>query len=170
MSELSFDDYFTKPGNKLITDWESPELYRYSDVENDLIQLKAGKPVEILSNSRESDALKIPVKLIKPRPYVVVEGFLIFHSQAASTIFDIRFFIDTPQEDIIKRRLERRIGTDRWDSEVYIRGPLINGYKNYVLPQREKADEIIDGSLSLDEVADTILARILNYSDEVARV
>lgn len=168
MSELSFDDYFTKPQDQTITDWESPSLYRYNDFERDLAALKGGQAVQISSNSRESDALGLSTKLIEPKKYIFVEGFLIFYSKSARASFDVKYFIDTPMREIIRRRLARRLGSDRWDSENYIKGPLVEAYATHVLPQRAFAHDILDGFLEIKAISERILSHVQKYFHETA--
>jgi uridine kinase len=163
MATLSFDEYFVgtaKLEGKEIDDWESPSLYNYQDFIADLKQLKAGKPITITPNSRESSKAGIRQLAISPHRYTIVEGFLIFHSPEARELFNKRIFIELPEDEIIRRRLARAEGTSRWDSPDYINNRLIPGHKRYVEPQKESADLIVDGLQSPHKIADQIIAFI----------
>ena len=128
---VCFDDYYIR-SCELTTknSWESPRHYRYEDFVTDLKKLQQSK-----------------AKLI------VVEGFLIFHSQAARELFDYIIYLDLSEDKMIERRLQRRREGDTVES---ILADFIAGQRKYVYPQKEYADLIISGELSAQEQIEQI--------------
>lgn len=156
---ISFDDYFVGTQalkGRGIEDWESPRLYHMDRFVDDLAGLKAGHGVNIACRSRESVARGIISRVIEPKPLVIVEGFLIFHEPAARALFDRKFFVDLPEDEIVRRRLARIQGTSGWDDPTYIADKLLPGHRNLVVPQQNYADTILDGMLTTTQLADQV--------------
>ncbi len=156
---ISFDDYFVGTQaleGLVVDDWESPTLYHMDRFVEDLTSLKAGRSVRIACRSRESVARGISERVVEPKLFIIVEGFLIFHEPAVRPLFDRKFFTDLPEDEIIRRRLARIQGTSGWDDQGYITEKLIPGHRRLVLPQRELADVVLDGTLTTSLLADRV--------------
>src|SRR5579859_3779753 len=137
-----FDDMFVGRAalaGRTVTDWEDPNLYRWGDFVSHARDLKAGRAVTIIANSRESKAAGINTRRIEPRPIVVVAGFLVLYDPEVTKMFDITIYLDVPEDEIIRRRLARANPDSPWDSTEYINGALIPGHRRVVVPQRELA-------------------------------
>lgn len=80
-------------------------------------------------------------------------GFLALHDEPTRALCDQRLFIDLPEEEIMRRRTERADPNSPWDTPEYINEELIPGHRQYVEPQREYADHIVDGMLDPDQLA-----------------
>ena len=163
---LSFDEYFvgmTKLKNRKINDWENPDLYRYSDYEEDLSKLKAGITINVKCHSRESAEKGIKSIKIIPKGIVIIEGFLIAITTKARKQFDSLIFLDIPEQEMIKRRVARIKTNQGWDSVEYIHNKLIPGFKKYVLPQKRYADLIMDGM----SPTDTLMRDLIAFVDPI---
>ncbi len=157
---LSFDDYFV--GLEMlrgiqVDDWESPTLYDWQRFISDLKRLRVGNSIMIGCNSRESVEKGVRSKLIIPRRFTLVEGFLIFHDPEARKCFDKRIFVDISEEELIRRRLSRIKGSEGWDDPEYIKNKLIPGHKRYVLPQKEHGQLVIDGTQPIEWLVDQVI-------------
>ncbi len=161
---LHFDDFFIgkeKLVGKDVKNWESPELYRLSDYENTLKELKQNRSVEIEANSRESRYEGIKTRIIKPSEYVIVEGFLTFYIESSRKYFDKKIYLDIPEEEIIRRRYERMKNGGGQYSNEYIRKTLIEEHIKNVLPQKNYADLIVDATKPPEDMVSEILSFIL---------
>lgn len=167
---FSFDDMFVGMAavvGKGITDWGSPYLYRWNDFLSCLRELKAGRPVTILAN--ESRERKTPEKLyIQPCPSVVVYGFLALHSPEVRKLFDTTIYLDLPEAEIIRRRLDRALPDDPWDGVDYVTGGLIAGHRRYVVPQRAFAEHILDATVPPEQVASEVEVIIRGQLQEIS--
>ena len=132
---INFDDYYIHTAD-LETEkvsWESPEHFRYEDFVRDIKALK-------------TNAHKL----------IIVEGFLIFYDKEIRDFYAIKYYIDLPETEIIRRRISRNRGTES-DTTRYINTELIPGQKRYVYPQREFADIVLDGQKPVNENIKVIL-------------
>lgn len=169
---LSFDEYDLYPSGSLalketlkkgsIANWEDPSLFDYERYLEDLQKLRKGQPVTLLSRSRESQAEEIKTKTIQPDKYTVVEGVFTYSDSRAVDIFDRRFYIDIPVDEMVKRRLARtpERSTDPWDNSSYIRVDMVAGTEYYVKPQKAKAHVVLDGLQSPVKLADQVINEI----------
>jgi uridine kinase len=154
-----FDDMFvgrSALGDRVITDWEDPDLYRWDDFVDHVRNLKLGRVVTIVAKSRESKAAGIDQRVIEPRPTVLVVGFLALHHPEINDLYDTKIYLDLSEEEIVRRRKGRANPESPWDSDAYINSMLIPGHRRVVLPQRELADYTIDASLPPEQVVDEI--------------
>jgi uridine kinase len=153
---FSFDDMYVGHAalkGKEITDWESPDLYRWDDFFDHLRDLKAGRSVTIVAN--ESPERRTPeIVEVQTRPVVAVLGFLTLHDPKIRSLFDATVYLDVPESEIIRRRLDRATFDDPWNSVEYVTGDLIAGHRRVVLPQRELAEHVLDATLPPDRIAD----------------
>lgn len=157
-SLIMFDDYFIDPGNVNLDkiDWESIERYDIKKLRNDLAQLRSGETVVYAPNSRESSEAGIQSKIVESKPLIIAEGFLLFADPDVRNHLNLMIFLDIPEEEIVRRRLNRKIGDSPWDSEDYIYGGLLKGHRDYILPTKLFAHHVIDAT----KPEDTIVAQI----------
>jgi phosphoribulokinase len=113
-------------------------------LEQHLVHLQAGEPI-LKPVYRHTDGTFQPPDYIEPRLFTIVEGLLGFHTPAMRDLYDVRVYMDPPEDlrrrwkvqrdcsrrgyttDEVLEELDRREG----DAEAYIR------------PQRRDADIVI---------------------------
>lgn len=168
LSILPFDDLFVgREGleNTIISDWESPALYRWDDAVRHLRDLKKRNGTVVSARSRESKKAGIASRFIEPRPIVLFSGFLALHDERIRKMLDLKIFLDLDDEQIISRRLARADSVKPWDSPEYIKSTLIHGHHRVVLPQREYADRVFDASIEPEPLAREVARAINETSD-----
>lgn len=163
---LSFDEYDLFPSGseamdrerveRTITNWEDPALFDIEQFVHDLGKLAQGQSVQLATRSRESMARDEQERVLDTSTLNIVEGIFVLHDPRARALFDLSIFIDIPPEVMIVRRMARERGSDPWDKESYIRGAMVTGTEQYVLPQRQHADLILDGLFPTATLADTV--------------
>ncbi len=160
-TRVDFDDYFLgteRLKGQTITDWENPALYRYSDYIRDLRSLKNGQSIEIECHSRKSVAEGVLSKVIVPKRWIVVSGFLCLFEEEAAQIFDRTVYLDLSEEEMINRRLARTSGLEGWNDQEYIQSGLSPGHRKYVLPQKHITGILVlDGTLPTQQLAQSVL-------------
>ncbi len=113
---------------------------------DDMIRLKAGKPVtapvySFIHHGREPDGEAIPAA-----PVVIVEGTHVLCTPALADLFDIRVFVDTPADiRFIRRLLRDQAERGRTASSVidqYLK-TVRPGHELLTEPSRTRADFII---------------------------
>lgn len=173
MTVVNFDDYDRLyPGSKAIEEetahptiinWEDPKLFNYQKFLSDMRRLKNGLSISMLPYSRENDAKKSGVRTVIPSEFTVVEGIFVLHYPAARLLFDLKYYVDIPEDVMIERRLKRSIGsTNPCDQPEYITGPMLDGTRKFVVPQKQYADKVLDGTRPIPELAEQILVDFSN--------
>lgn len=168
----SFDEYDLYPSGseamerelieRKITNWEDPNLFDQDAYIKDLERIKWGLPVVLQTRSRESLARRERKRVITPSDLNIVEGVFIYHDPRARELFDTKFFIDIPIDEMVTRRLARTSpdSIDPWDDKEYIQREMVKGTELYVMPQRKYADVILDGLLPTSDLADIVVAEL----------
>jgi uridine kinase len=167
-----FDDMFvgrSALGDKVITNWEDPELYRWDDFISHVRDLKMGRATTIIAKSRESKAAGIDQRHIESRPVVLVVGFLALHNPGINDLYDTKLYLELSEDEIVRRRKERANSESPWDTDEYINGMLIPGHRRVVVPQRDLADHIVDASLPPEKVVDEV-AKIIELATKESSV
>ncbi len=111
-----------------------------------LRSLRAGSRTEIpvydfVTHSRAPSGL-----LVEPRPIILVDGILIFHSEEVRSLFDERVFFDTPEEIRYQRRLERDV-KERGRKPEGVRAQFLGQVKpmhdQFVEPSKRFASRVV---------------------------
>lgn len=89
--------------------FDHPDSIDFELLAEKLGEIKKGRDVEIpiydfVTHKRKSETLSIP-----PKPMIIVDGILIFHSLKVREIFSDLIFFETPEELRYQRRLERDV-------------------------------------------------------------
>lgn len=167
---LSFDEYDLYPvgseamerelAEPKISNWEDPSLFDVEQFVADLGRIVGGKSFTLQTRSRESLAVGEQERVFVPAKTNIVEGVFVLHDTRARALFDLSLFIDIPLDVMVERRLAtlRPLSSSNpWDNPEYVRGPMVEGTKRFVLPQREEADVILDGLRPTVELADQVM-------------
>ena len=89
--------------------FDDPSALDLDRLASDLLELKAGKTVNLpiydFTCHRRLDA----ERTITPTPVIFVEGLFVFATSALRSVFDLRFFVDVPEHERLRRRILRDI-------------------------------------------------------------
>jgi uridine kinase len=168
LAVVNFDDYdrfYTGSSemdaeldNPTITNWEDPKLFNYQKFIRDLGKLKNGLSIILDPYSRENQKPNTTVRKLSPTEFTIVEGIFVLHYPAARLLFDLKYYVDIPEETMVKRRISRYSGGKMpWDQLDYIKGPMIEGTRKYVAPQKKVADKVLDGTKPSIEIAEQVI-------------
>jgi uridine kinase len=149
ISVLPFDDMTLElddPAEIGADSWEHPECYRWEDYRRHLIELKLGQTTVVHVNRWETEITGKHERPIEARSVVVSVGFLALYDEIARGLFDLKLYLDIPEDEVIKRRSEvERMLHPAIDPMPYIMDHILPASREYVIPQREHADFVIDG-------------------------
>ena len=137
-----------------------------------LIELQAGRPVEIpvydfKTHNRRAETLRV-----EPQPVILVEGILIFADKRLRDLMDVKIYVDTDADLRLLRRLQRDI-EERGRSI----GSVIDQYLStvrpmhleFVEPSKRYADVIIPEG-GFNEVAiDMVASRLRALTGDLTR-
>lgn len=125
--------------------WESPASIRWDRLIYSIKKLKNGKSTHIPSKGWT----EVFDQLIEPKEIVIVEGYLIFTNKELINLFDKKIWVDVLDINILYRRTKR---DGNLEGMKYIMEKVIPISKRYEEIQRKRADIIIDGNKTKDEI------------------
>lgn len=133
-------------------DFRSAVNFDHPDaLDNDLLVkhirlLKNGQAVELPLYDFRTHTRQAETRRIEPKPIVIVEGILIFADARLRSEFDIRIFVDTPDDIRFIRRLQRDVADRGRTVESVIEQYLSTVrpmHMEFVEPSKRDADIII---------------------------
>lgn len=108
------DDYYHDLSHRFDFDggsvnFDHPDSLDFELLFRNLKDLKSGRPIEKPQYDFTTHQRRSKSVLISPRPWILVDGILIFHPQKLRELFDLMLFFDTPETVRFQRRLERDV-------------------------------------------------------------
>ncbi|NDJ35039.1 MAG: uridine kinase [Chloroflexi bacterium] len=126
-------------------------------------RLQAGHPIEMPVYDFATHTRTDSVQIVQSKRVILVEGILIFAEETLRPLFDIRIFVDTPDDVRLIRRLRRDVRERGRSYESVINQWLETVrpmHQEFVEPSRRYAHVIIPEG-GLNEVAmDMVIARV----------
>ena len=152
---IQLDDYF-KPSDEIPMleehkNWDHPDALYFNKLAKDLSKLSQGKPVVInTKNERLNPEYKKTGKRIavtfKPKPIMLVEGYLVFFDERIRKFFTTSLWLDVDH----KTRWSRRV---HFKYPAYEEKVLLPMHNQFAEPTKQYAERIIDVSgLSKEQV------------------
>lgn len=128
------------------TNYDHPNSMDHDLLQQHLSQLKQGQSIEAPSydfsiHTRSPDTLTL-----RPTPIIIIEGIMLFSHKSLRDTLDLKFFVDTPLDICLLRRIQRDIIERGRHIESVIeqyRNTVRPGYINFIQPTKEYADVII---------------------------
>lgn len=144
------DDYFKRkqevPLLEGFTNWDHPDAVNFERIFKDLILLKNGQSVTILTKSelynpdyRQSLNNKIEY-CIEPKPIIILEGYLALWDKEVRDLLDHKVYLDIPIEESVMRRSANKFLLD----QEYFLKVLLPMHRAYVEQTKKYADMVID--------------------------
>ncbi len=114
IAHLAHDSYYREiariprtPGGRL--NYDHPDSLETSLMVEHIRQLQRWEPVEQPIYDFTTDRRLPETMTVAPQPIILVEGILLFVEPELRELFDIRIFVDTPDDIRLIRRLKRDI-------------------------------------------------------------
>ena len=170
---IQLDDYF-KPEAEVpklegMTNWDHPNALSLAKLARDLFELAEGNPVvintknELLNPAYKRTKKRIPVEF-RPKPVMLVEGFLVLWDERIRRFFATAIWLDI-DHDV------------RWARRVHFKYPeyeekvLIPMHQRYVEPTKQYATHVIDiANKSKEEIlaeVENIISRHFDFQSVV---
>ena len=143
--------------------FDHPDAIDFDLLAARLQELKAGRPSAIpiydfVTHKRRAETL-----LVQPKPVILVDGILIFHSQAVRGLFDDLVYFDTPEDLRFQRRLERDV-KERGRTPEGVRSQFFKQVKpmhdRFVEPSKDFALTLVRDAGELGAVLDAFLLKL----------
>lgn len=165
-SVLALDSYYHAQADlsleeRALLNYDHPDALDWPLLESHVRMLLRGEPAETPvylfdQHTRASEAL-----LVEPGGIVLVEGILALHHQGIRDLAGVRVFVETPEQECLRRRLDRDI-RDRGRTEESVleqyRTSVHPMALEYVLPSRAHADVIVSGQQPLERSVEEVLS------------
>ena len=141
------DDYhaFDRDARKNMTITPlNPECNYLEIMEQHLALLAAGEPILKPVYNHHAGTLDAP-ELVAPMEIVIIEGLLAFHTRAMRDCFDVKVYLDPPEDMRGRWKVERDCSKRGYESEEVLR-QLVEREPDsaaYIRPQREAADIVV---------------------------
>jgi uridine kinase len=128
-----------------------------------LDELRHNRPIEVpiydfATHKRRKDTVRAT-----PKPFVVVDGILIYVEAAVRERMDYRIFIQTAEDVRFERRLRRDV-VERGRTEDGVRAQIAAQVKpmhdEFVEPTAELSDAIISGEKSFAPLVDLVIQKL----------
>lgn len=163
VGRLKLDDFFCDIDDLDFIDgyqnWDDPKNIQWEPLIEAARKLKEDELCEVPHYDRAQDKC-VGTKCILPKQIILVDGFLTLHHPELRNLFDTSFFFQLDEVNQIFRRKERQ----PWVEDGYIEHILLPNARKYVMPSSAHAHEVIDASLSKDDVFKLIESKIKQYS------
>jgi uridine kinase len=146
-------------------DWRNfdhPDSYERDLLLKHLFELKAGHAIEAPVYDFRAHTRR-GYRTVGPGCVVIVEGILIFADEELRNSFDLRLFIDVPEDIRLLRRIERD-QRERGRTFDSVRSQYLDtvrpGHERYIAPARAHAHLVINGTEEFTPVVDLLAAWI----------
>ncbi len=128
------------------TNYDHPESMDHALLLQHLNQLKDGKAIEVPEYDYAAHNRSSSTRRVEPAKVIIFEGILLFVNPEIREAFDLRFYMDTPLDICLTRRLQRDIVSRGRDMDSVISqymGTVRPMFLQFIEPSRQHADLII---------------------------
>jgi uridine kinase len=146
---ISQDDYYfglPEGTDASQYNFDEPSALDLDRLARDLMDLKAGKTVNMPIYDFTCHRRSNTMRTVTPTPLIFVEGLFVFATPALREVFDLRFFVDVPEVERLRRRILRDV-QERGRSEPDIREQWVLQvepmYLKHTHPTRVGADFVL---------------------------
>lgn len=143
--------------------FDHPDSIDFSRLAECLSDLSRGKETQIPIYDFATHSRKKEQITIFPKPIIIVDGILIFHSPQVRELFHERIFFDTAEDIRFSRRLERDV-KERGRSPEGIKNQFIKQVKpmhdTFVEPSKKYAHRIAHDSTDFEATLSDVIQRL----------
>ncbi|TNN21136.1 Uridine-cytidine kinase-like 1 [Schistosoma japonicum] len=153
VSLISLDSYYKDltPEQKLQAiachyNFDHPSAFDFDLLESHLCRLREGKTIEVPEYDFKTHSRTSKTNTVYGANIIIIEGILVFYSQAVSKLMDLKVFVDTDADERLARRLRRDI-SERGRELNSVLGQYMRfvkpSYEQFIAPSMAQADIII---------------------------
>ncbi|MCL6271882.1 uridine kinase [Sansalvadorimonas sp. 2012CJ34-2] len=128
------------------TNYDHPESMDHDLLLEHLKMLKNGESIEVPEYDYSDHNRTKNTRHVEPAKVIIFEGILLFVNPAIREAFDLRFYMDTPLDICLTRRLQRDIVSRGRDMDSVISQYMATVrpmFMQFIEPSRQHADLII---------------------------
>ena len=170
---ISEDSYYKdqshmKMEERVRTNYDHPESMDHDLMLEHMRLLKDGQGVNVPMYDYSEHNRKSETRRIEPARVIIIEGILLFTNPEIREEFDLRFFMDTPLDICLIRRMKRDILSRGRDVDSVIKQYLETVrpmFLQFIEPSRQHADLIIPHGGKNRIAIDLIKTKVLDLID-----
>ncbi|KAH8874408.1 Uridine-cytidine kinase-like 1 [Schistosoma japonicum] len=126
--------------------FDHPSAFDFDLLESHLCRLREGKTIEVPEYDFKTHSRTSKTNTVYGANIIIIEGILVFYSQAVSKLMDLKVFVDTDADERLARRLRRDI-SERGRELNSVLGQYMRfvkpSYEQFIAPSMAQADIII---------------------------
>jgi uridine kinase len=153
------------PAERAHINFDEPDALEHDLLVRDLDALRAGRPTEAPQYDFATHTRRRETRRLEPRPIVVVEGILLFAVPEVRDRFDLRLYVDTPDDVRLLRRIKRDLLDRDRDIEAiesqYL-ATVRDMHERHVAPTRRHAHLIVPEGGENTQAVDVIVGKLLH--------
>ena len=145
--------------------FDHPDSLDFALMVEQLRDLSAGRSVQIPAYDFAQHTRAAHSSSFTPTPIIIVEGILSLHPAEVRSMYRLKFFVDTPTDIRLSRRMDRDIaerGRTRESVLAQWNGTVDPMHQMFCEPTRHYADEVLSGTWVGDELVLSVLDRIMS--------
>lgn len=164
-SVLALDSYYHAQSGvpleqRALQNYDHPEALDWTLLEQHVSSLLQGQSAEVPVYLFDLHTRAGHTQRVNPGGVIVVEGILALHRSVLRELSRVRVYVETPEQECLRRRLERDI-----QERGRTRESVLEQYAStvhpmafeYVLPTRRHADVIVSGQQPVEQAVEEIL-------------
>jgi len=160
---ITHDDYYRSGEHSPDFNYDEPSAFETELLTEHLDMLIGGASVEVPIYDYTIHRRSEQKRHIDPAEVIIIEGILVFENEELRKRTDLRIFVDTPEEDRLKRRIKRDT-RDRGRTEESVKKQFESTVKPmhdlYVEPEKDFADIIVKNGGKDEETVKSVTDRI----------
>jgi uridine kinase len=172
ISVVCADNYYFKQDeipleDRLKQNYDHPDALDWPLIEQHLIQLSKGQPVQCPRYCFVTCTRIQPPIIIQPKPIILLDGLLALAMPKIRALADLKIYLDTPLDLCIARRIKRDVATRGRNPEQVIDQYLTKVrpmYQEFIKPSREHADIILPSSDRIEKICVLLEQYLVSYS------
>jgi uridine kinase len=167
---LQQDSYYRdrshlSPAERARINFDEPDAIENDRLEHDLRCLRNGTVVEGPQYDFSTHTRRRETRRLEPCSIIVAEGILLFAVAAVRDLFDLRLFVETPDDVRLLRRIKRDLverGRDIASVEAQYLTTVRPMHELHVAPTRQHAHLIVPEGGENTQAVDVIVGRLLH--------
>jgi uridine kinase len=158
---LSLDDFYLDrshltPTQRLRLNFDHPRAIDWKGLSSALRALRDGRRARLPVYDFTSHCRRRQLRLLKPKPVLLVEGLWLLHRRELRRLFDFSIFLNVSRQRRIERRLRRDVserGRDRASVLEQFNRMVEPMHRKYVAPQAKWADLVLSRTCTSRQTA-----------------
>jgi uridine kinase len=145
--------------------FDEPDALENERLEGDLRALRAGQAVDGPIYDFATHTRSRETRRLEPHRIVVAEGILLFAVEAVRELFDLRLFVETPDDVRLLRRIKRDLlerGRDIASVEAQYLSSVRTMHELHVAPSKRHAHLIVPEGGENAQALEVIVGRLLH--------